>query len=86
MSAGKDEINFTVSKMIAEFFGVDVKDITPKTRIAEDLDADSVDAVEVVMLMEEGFKFKASDEEAEQVVTVQDVVNLVRKKTKEAEG
>jgi acyl carrier protein len=72
--------------MIAEFFGVDVKDITPETRIADDLEADSVDAVEVVMLMEEGFDFKASDEEAERVVAAQDVVDLVRKKTKEPEG
>ena len=71
-----------VKKIIAEQLGVDEADIAPKTSFVEDLNADSLDLVELIMSLEEEFGqgskgFEISDEDAEKIVTVQDAVNYI---------
>jgi acyl carrier protein len=71
-----------VRKIIAEQLGVDEADIAPKTSFVEDLNADSLDLVELIMTLEEEFgqgsqEFEISDEDAEKIVTVQDAVNYI---------
>jgi acyl carrier protein len=71
-----------VKKIIAEQLGVDEGNITPKTSFVEDLNADSLDLVELIMSLEEEFgqggqSFEISDEDAEKIVTVQDAVNYI---------
>ncbi len=71
-----------VRKIIAEQLGVDETDIKPKTSFVEDLNADSLDLVELIMSLEEEFGadqgFEISDEEAEKIVTVQDAVDYIK--------
>ena len=71
-----------VRKIIAEQLGVDEGNIAPKTSFVEDLNADSLDLVELIMSLEEEFGqgskgFEISDEDAEKIVTVQDAVNYI---------
>ena len=71
-----------VKRIIAEQLGVDEASITPKTSFVEDLNADSLDLVELIMSLEEEFGqggqgFEISDEDAEKIVTVQDAVNYI---------
>jgi len=71
-----------VKKIIAEQLGVDEGNITPKTSFVEDLNADSLDLVELIMSLEEEFgqgsqSFEISDEDAEKIITVQDAVNYL---------
>ena len=71
-----------VKKIIADQLGVDEANIAPKTSFVEDLNADSLDLVELIMSLEEEFgqgsqAFEISDEDAEKIVTVQDAVNYI---------
>jgi acyl carrier protein len=71
-----------VRKIIAEQLGVDESEITPQTSFVDDLNADSLDLVELIMSLEEEFSkegksIEISDEDAEKIVTVQDAVNYV---------
>jgi acyl carrier protein len=71
-----------VRKIIAEQLGVEESEITPQTAFVEDLNADSLDLVELIMSLEEEFSkagqsIEISDEEAEKIVTVQDAVNFI---------
>jgi acyl carrier protein len=71
-----------VKKIIVEQLGVDEDSVAPKTSFVEDLNADSLDLVELIMSLEEEFgkggqAFEISDEDAEKIVTVQDAVNYI---------
>jgi acyl carrier protein len=71
-----------VRKIIAEQLGVEESDITPQTSFVEDLNADSLDLVELIMSIEEEFSkdgqtVEISDEDAEKIATVQDAVNYI---------
>ena len=66
-----------VKEIIAKELEVDVKQLTPEAKFIEDLGADSLDIVELVMALEEEYDLEISDEEAEKVRTVQDVVNYI---------
>ena len=71
-----------VRKLIAEQLGVDEADIKANTSFVEDLNADSLDLVELIMSLEEEFGgggqgFEISDEDAEKIVTVQDAVTYI---------
>lgn len=57
-------------------------EVTPGSNIKEDLGADSLDSVEIIMLLEENFDIQITDDEAEKVVTVADAVKLVEGKVK----
>ena len=71
-----------LKKIIVDLLGVDETDITPGTKIQEDLGADSLDVVELVMEVEEEFDLDIPDECAEKFFTVQDVLDYIAAKEK----
>ena len=66
-----------VKKIIAEQLGVDGSEVEPTASFVEDLNADSLDLVELIMSLEEAFGMEISDEEAENIKTVQDAVEYI---------
>ena len=73
-----DEATFnTVRSTLEEQLGVDASTITPESKIIQDIGADSLDVVEIIMELEEEFGIDITDEEAEKVSTVADLVALV---------
>lgn len=67
-----------VKGIIVEQLGVDEDEVTPTASFVEDLGADSLDQVELVMALEEEFKLEISDEDAEKIKTVQDAVTYIK--------
>jgi len=66
-----------VIDIIVDKLGVERSEVTPEAVFVEDLGADSLDLVELIMAMEEEFGMEIADEEAEKLRTVQDVINFV---------
>ncbi|MFN2527481.1 MAG: acyl carrier protein [Candidatus Baltobacteraceae bacterium] len=66
-----------VKKIIVEQLGVDEEEVTPEASITDDLGADSLDQVELVMAFETEFNIDIPDEEAEKIKTVGDAVNRI---------
>ncbi|MBW1828866.1 MAG: acyl carrier protein, partial [Deltaproteobacteria bacterium] len=60
---------------------VDAADVVPEASFADDLGADSLDLVELIMAMEEQFDVSIPDEDAETIATVQDAIDYVKKAT-----
>jgi acyl carrier protein len=73
-----------VKKIIAEQLSVSEEQITLEASFVEDLGADSLDTVELVMALEEEFEIDIPDEEAEKIVTFQDVLNYIKSHTNQA--
>lgn len=71
-------------KEIAEKHLQPKKEITSQSKIADDLGADSLDVVDMVMAVEEAFKITISDEEIKGLVTIEDVATIVGRKQQEA--
>lgn len=71
-----------VKEIIAYELGVDASTITLDSRIKEDLGSDSLTMVEIVISIEDTFKFEIPDEEAENIVTVGDAVEAIKAKLK----
>ena len=65
-------------EILADQLDVDKDTITPETKIAEDLNADSLDVVEMLMAIEDEFNIKIPDEEIENFKTVNDVVEYIQ--------
>ena len=63
--------------IITEQLGVDEEEVTPQASFVDDLNANSLDLVELIMSLEEEFGLEISDEDAEKIVTVQDAVNYI---------
>jgi acyl carrier protein len=76
------EIVEKVKQIIAEQLGVDENEITPGSSFVEDLGADSLDTVELVMALEEAFDVEIPDEDAEKIRTVQDAIDYIDKHAK----
>ncbi len=66
-----------VKKIVAEQLGVKEEDVKPESSFVEDLGADSLDTVELVMALEEEFETEIPDEEAEKITTVQAAIDYV---------
>jgi acyl carrier protein len=69
-----------VIDIVVEQLGVDKVDVTPQKSFVEDLNADSLDLTELIMTFEERFGFEISEEEAEKLKTVGDVIAYVEKR------
>lgn len=69
-----------VVEIIVENLGVNVEEVKPESKLIEDLGADSLDAVELSMALEDEFGITIEDEEFAGLVTVEDVVNYIDKK------
>ena len=66
-----------VKTIVVEQLGISYGDVTPDASFVEDLGADSLDVVELVMALEEEFDLKISDEEAAKIATVRDAVEYI---------
>jgi acyl carrier protein len=66
-----------LKKIVAEQLGVDESKITPSARFTDDLNADSLDLVEMIMSLEEEFGVEIPDEDAETIVSVQDAIDYI---------
>jgi acyl carrier protein len=66
-----------VKQIIVDQLGVDEAEVTAKASFVDDLGADSLDTVELVMAFEEAFEVEIPDEEAEKIRTVQDAVSYI---------
>ncbi len=69
-----------VIDIIIEQLGVDANDVTPEKSFVEDLNADSLDLTELIMTFEERFGFEISEEDAEKLKTVNDVIEYIEKR------
>lgn len=66
-----------LKKIIVDQLGVDESEVVPSASFVEDLNADSLDLVELIMSLEEEFKLQISDEEAEKITTVQEAEDYI---------
>jgi acyl carrier protein len=71
-----------VKQIIVEQLGVDEGEVTPSASFVDDLGADSLDTVELVMAFEEAFDIEIPDEDAEKIRTVQDAIDYIGKHAK----
>jgi acyl carrier protein len=71
------DIQDKVRKIIAEQLSVPEEDVTPGATFVEDLGADSLDLVELIMAMEEAFEVSIPDEDAEKIKKVQDAIDYI---------
>lgn len=69
-----------VKAIIVEQLGVDPQDVNEEASFIEDLNADSLDLTELIMTLEEKFAFEISEEEAEKLRTVGDVITYIRER------
>ena len=69
-----------VKEIIAKELEVDVKQLTPEAKFIEDLGADSLDIVELVMALEEEFEIEIPDEDAEKITTVHQAINYINER------
>ena len=71
-----------VKNIIVEQLGVDAEEVTPDASFVEDLGADSLDTVELIMAFEEEFGVEISDDDAEKIRKVRDAVEYIDKRAK----
>ena len=69
-----------VKSIVAEQLGVKVEEVTPTASFIDDLGADSLDTVELVMALEEEFNIEIPDEDAEKITTVGDAIKYIEEK------
>ena len=69
-----------VKKTVVEQLGVDESEVVPSASFVEDLNADSLDLVELIMSLEEAFGVEISDEDAEKIETVQNAVDYINER------
>jgi acyl carrier protein len=73
-------LDLGVKKIIVDRLGVEESQVTPEATFKDDLGADSLDVVELVMEMEDEFGITVSDEDSEKIVTVGDAVEYIKSK------
>jgi len=77
----KEEIEKKIKELVSEQFGMAVKDIRDATDLVNDLGADSLDGVELVMCLEDEFKIKILDEDAYSFLTVRNIIDYICMRT-----
>ncbi|HLQ29878.1 MAG TPA: acyl carrier protein [Ktedonobacteraceae bacterium] len=70
-------ISERLKKIVVDQLGVDESEVVPNASFVEDLNADSLDLVELIMSLEEEFKLQISDEDAEKITTVQEAEDYI---------
>ena len=75
------DISSTVKKMVVDHLGVEESKVTDEANFIDDLGADSLDTVELVMAFEEEFGAEISDTEAEKILTVGDAIKFIENKS-----
>lgn len=70
-----------IKEIIAEQLGIDEDEVVPEASFIDDLGADSLDIVELIMAFEEAFDLEIPDEDAEKIKTVQNVIDYIKNHT-----
>ncbi|MCS6892958.1 MAG: acyl carrier protein [Deltaproteobacteria bacterium] len=78
-----EELSSKVKSIIAEQLGVSLENVKDNARFMDDLGADSLDIVELIMALEEQFDIEISDQEAEKIQTVGDAIEFIAKRKSE---
>jgi acyl carrier protein len=81
MAASDKPVEERVKAIIVEQLGVEENDVAPAAKFIEDLGADSLDTVELVMAFEEEFDIEIPDEDAEKITTVGDAIRYIKENT-----
>jgi acyl carrier protein len=72
-----ETVSQRLKKIIVDQLGVDESEVVPSASFVDDLNADSLDLVELIMSLEEEFKLQISDEDAEKITTVQEAEEYI---------
>ena len=75
------DVAATVKKIVVDHLGIDEAKVIPEAKFIDDLGADSLDTVELVMAFEEEFGSEISDSEAEKILTVSDAIKFIESKS-----
>ena len=75
------EVQTQVKQIVVDHLGIDDSKVTPESKFIDDLGADSLDTVELVMAFEEEFGSEISDSEAEKILTVGDAIKFIESKS-----
>ncbi|AYO30432.1 MAG: acyl carrier protein [Thermoanaerobacteraceae bacterium] len=75
------EVLDKIKRIIAEQLGIDEDEVVPEASFIDDLGADSLDIVELIMAFEEEFDLEIPDEDAEKIKTVQNVIDYIKNHT-----
>ena len=84
MSTEQQSLEKEVIDIVVEQLGIDASEVNASKSFVEDLNADSLDLTELIMTFEERFGFEISEEDAEKLKTVGDVIEYIRNKKQEA--
>jgi|TARA_B100001540_G_scaffold189625_1_gene167147 acyl carrier protein len=74
------DIEAAVKQIVIEHLGIDESKVTPESKFIDDLGADSLDTVELVMAFEEKFNIEIPDDAAETILTVKDAIDFIQNK------